>query len=90
VRRPFIYIEHLIGECVYWAVLEPKRARMEEVDTTQCRGRARARAEVGCQGDRIRSTWASLHDTYGSIENSSTDDALPGFTVTVPKSSPTF
>jgi hypothetical protein len=87
VRRLFIYVEHFIGEWAYWAVFEPKRARMAEVDAARCRG---ARAEVGCQGDRIRSTWASLHDTYGSVENRSTDDALPGFTVTVPISSPTF
>ena len=88
MRRLFIYLEHLIGEGAYWAVFEPKRANGG--GRHDSKSRARARAGVGCQGDRIRSTWASLHDTYGSIENRSTDDALPGFTVTVPISSPTF
>jgi hypothetical protein len=30
VRRLFIYIEHFIEECAYWAVFGPGRALMKE------------------------------------------------------------
>jgi hypothetical protein len=45
VRRLFTYIEHSIGEWAYWAVFEPKRARMKDVDTALGHGRMKAGAE---------------------------------------------